>query len=206
MSRLAENATLVVMLLLTVNVLGLNLWVISQAHQEQGVAAAIQLGLDEAPQPICDGFCQDGIVTKMIQRTPTEVQEYVPTKSDEKAKTPHEWYISLGGGSTQSQDWVEIPGAEVTIDTENYPSIQRVTFEAYLAIPTANGAVSAKLYNVTRQHDVWFSDVSGETEKITGKQANISLDPGKNLYRVKMKTTMGYQAVLSNARIIILTE
>lgn len=208
MVRLTESATLVVMFLLTVNVLALNLWVVSRFRSQPGAAATIQSNTAAVLSPPCDETCQQSIVEKLSQITPTQtdIPEQRSPLGNPVQQTPHEWYVPIGSGSTTSKEWVEISGAEVTIDTENYPAIKKVIFEVYLAIPTANGVVSAKLYNVTKQHDVWFSEVSAETEKIQGRQATISLDSGRNLYRIKMKTTMGYQANLTNARLTIITE
>ena len=80
-------------------------------------------------------------------------------------------------------------------------------FEAFLRIPTGNGRAYAKLYNVTDKHDVWFSEVmveGGNTQRVESK--NIGLDAGRKIYRVTMKTAMGYEAVLESARLKIILE
>ena len=41
---------------------------------------------------------------------------------------------------------------------------------------------------------------------LTQKEATIQLESGSKLYRVMMKTTMGFDAVLENARIKVLTQ
>ena len=99
-----------------------------------------------------------------------------------------------------------IGGVETEIDTALYPSISEVVFETYMSIPTANGVAYAKLFNVTDKHDVWFSEQSMETNVTTRKSSKIKLDQGKKLYRLMMKSTMGYESKLTNARIRIITE
>lgn len=118
-----------------------------------------------------------------------------------------ELYIPLGSGSTKSTDWVELTGVESVIDMANYPKIKSVIFEASMRIPTANGKVHVKLYNVTDKHDVWFSEVWAEgSSGYRAESANISLSPGRKLYRVMIKSTMGYEAILDSARIKIILE
>ena len=115
-----------------------------------------------------------------------------------------EIYIPLGSGSTMSQDWVEMAGVEAVVDSANYPNVKEIIFEAVLKIPSANGKVYAKLYDVNNKHDVWFSEVNSEGPiAYRAESAPISLSSGRNLYRVKMKTSMGYEAVLDSARIKI---
>jgi len=118
-----------------------------------------------------------------------------------------EIYVPLGSGSTDSTDWVELPGVESFIDTTKYPSIQSVIFEALLRIPTGNGRVYAKLYNITDKHDAWNSEVYLEGREARRVEANnVVLAPGNKLYRVMLKSTMGCQAFLDFARVKILLE
>jgi len=141
-----------------------------------------------------------GSVTEAISRPTTQPA----TIAQPLAK---EIYIPLGNGSTKSQEWVEIPGAEAVLDTANFPKIKSMIFEAFLRIPTGNGRAYAKLYNVTDKHDVWFSEVmveGGNTQRVESK--NIGLDAGRKVYRVMMKTAMGYEAVLESARLKIILE
>ena len=118
-----------------------------------------------------------------------------------------EIYVPLGNGSTKNSEWVEISGAETVLDTANFSKIKSVIFEAFLSIPTGNGKAYAKLYNITDKHDVWFSEVmteGGNTQRVESK--NINFDAGRKVYRVMMKTTMGYEAVLESARLKIILE
>ena len=131
----------------------------------------------------------------------TSVPVYVP------AKRTREYYIPLGSGKTNNSSWESITGVEAVIDTVTYPNPKAIVFEVSMYIPTGNGEVFAKLYNVTDQHDAWRSEVklsSSTSQRIEAN--NIVLEKGKKLYRVMMKSTMGYEAVLSSARIKIVLE
>lgn len=118
-----------------------------------------------------------------------------------------EVYIPLGSGSTKSEDYEELAGVEAVVDLDNYPQVKEVIFEATMKIPTANGKAYAKLYNVTDKHDAWNSETWAEgSSAYRGEAEGVSLASGRKLYRVKMKSTMGYEAVLDSARIKIILE
>lgn len=118
---------------------------------------------------------------------------------------PKELYIPLGKGSVSNMNWVELGGVEAVIDMDRYPDVESVIFEASMRIPTANGKAYAKLYNVTEKHDAWFSEVWAEgSEGYRAESGKVILSPGRKLYRVKMKSTMGYEAILDLARLKIL--
>jgi hypothetical protein len=131
--------------------------------------------------------------------TPTPKILYQPQDIHEAG----EWYIPLGSSSVSQETWTKLPGAEAQIDTRSYPKNIRVTFEIFLSIPTANGVVSAKLYNETDQHDVWTSTVEAEGNATIKKTAVVSLDSGNKTYSVWAKSSLKYEARITNARIHI---
>ncbi len=119
----------------------------------------------------------------------------------------HETYIPLGTGTTSKTDWEDITSTDTTLDPSNYVSIKEVYFIASLKNPTQNGSVVAELYNVTDKHPVWNSQVvmnGPVTQTITSPI--ITLDNGNKLYRVKLKSTLGYQVSLDNAKIKIISN
>lgn len=202
MNNLVQTGMFFLTLLLVLNVTIINLFVLrasSKAEEDSRVTISNDSGIAD-----CDDNCQKTLEKDMRDPTPTRLVVNTPFYK-EKA-TPKEFILPLGSGSTTSVDWKEIPGAEITIDTSNYPTINKVVFEVFLSIPTANGFTHAKLVNATDKRDVWFSEVTMETNTVTKREAVINLEEGKKTYKVMMKSTMGYEAVLHNARIIITTE
>ncbi len=118
-----------------------------------------------------------------------------------------EYYIPLGTGSTTSDSWQDQTGTDTTINTVDYNSIKEVYFEVNMHIPTKNGQVQARLYNVTDKAIVSGSTVStdaGVSTKIVSPKINLSL--GSKTYRVQMLSTLKYQANLDLARIRIVTQ
>ncbi len=118
-----------------------------------------------------------------------------------------ETYVPLGSGRTSQDQWEDIKGIEGYINTESYPPMTNVYFEVALRIPTKNGRVSARLYNVTDNHPVWNSEVSTENETSTfiGSRS-LQLDSGNKLYRVQLKTSLKYESILDFSRIKIITS
>ena len=139
--------------------------------------------------------------------TSCPVVTFIPTPTMPLTKVSREYYIPLGSGSTKSSDWEDLNGVEAVIDMNNYPNPKSIIFETSMYIPTGNGEVKAKLYNVTDQHDAWSSEVtsSGSTSQ-RNEANNISLAPGRKLYRVMMKSSMSYPAILDSARLKIILE
>lgn len=151
----------------------------------------------------CPAVCLEAIskaAVSSVQATP--VQQ--PAVAEPMVK---ELYIPLGSGSITSKNYTGLSGVESVIDMANYPNIKSIIFEASMRIPTANGQAYAKLYNVTDSHDVWNSEVYAEgSAGYRAESGEISLASGRKLYRVMMKSTVGYEAILDSARIKILLK
>lgn len=113
-----------------------------------------------------------------------------------------EFYIPLGSGSSSSTTWEGINNAEAYFDPKNYGKIQSMIFEASMRIPTGNGKVYARLYNVDDQNglietEIWTEGSGG----IRVESSSFNLPSARRLYRVQLKTTMGYEAILDLARL-----
>jgi hypothetical protein len=151
----------------------------------------------------CPAACLEAISeAKAPSAQVTPVQQPVTA-----GPTVKEFYIPLGSGSTTSKSYTGLSGVEGVIDLANYPNIKSIIFEASMRIPTANGRAYAKLYNVTDSHDVWNSEVYAEgSAGYRAESGEINLASGRKLYRVMMKSTVGYEAILDSARIKILLK
>jgi cation transport regulator ChaC len=112
----------------------------------------------------------------------------------------------MGTGSTTKSDWEDVAGSDVFVDTNNFAGIKTVYFEVSMHIPTKNGTMTARLFNVTDKHPVWYSDASTDQDTSTFVASKITLDPGNKQYRVQLKTSLQYPSLLDSARIKILTQ
>lgn len=165
------------------------------------------------------GLCPNSCIAKInqatssstiIASTPTPLpisnqQEIIPTTTPSETSQVKEFFVPLGSGSNSSDDWQDVAGAKVSIDTTNYPSIKSVVFEALVHIPTGNEIAYVRLFNETDKHPIWTSEVSlegGTPQLLVSKP--ITLDSGSKTYKVQMKTSLKFQAVLDSARIHIL--
>jgi hypothetical protein len=154
-----------------------------------------------------DQICPQACLDEMSVGSASVADEVVTPAAPVASMLVKEVYIPLGKGSTTSKTYTNLMGTEAVLDSNNFTQIKSMIFEASMRIPTANGKVYAKLYNVTDKHDVWFSEVSAEgDEGYRAESAEISFDSGRKLYRVMMKSTMGYEAILDWARIKIILE
>ena len=128
--------------------------------------------------------------------TPKTIIQTIPQSSVK------EFYIPLGSGSSSSTTWENIQNAEAYFDPKNYGKIQSIIFEASMRVPTGNGKVYARLYNVDGQTglietEIWTEGSSG----VRVESLSFNLPSTRQLYRVQLKTTMGFEAILDMARL-----
>lgn len=117
-----------------------------------------------------------------------------------------EYFVPLGAGINSTDDWADVPGAQVSINTSQYNKINTVTFEATLQIPNGNQKIWARLFNSTDKHPVWYSEVTTESAgPILLNSSPITLDQGNKTYQVQMKTQLKSPANLLQSRIHIVT-
>ena len=164
----------------------------------------------ETQGSVCSPLCITAIenaTTSSVATTTISTPPSKPTSSKTPAVTtglPKDYFIPLGTGFTQDNNWVNVGGTDITIDPASYGKIKQVVFQASMHIPVANGTIYARLYNVTDNHPVWYSDVStSEGSSTMVSSANITLDPGSKLYRVQIKTSLQYPSYLDFSRIKI---
>ena len=212
MSRTVKIGLIVsFLLLLTVNIVMLDLMIFfGRATRGPSEIAATTIRVTTTPTPVegCSSSCMAKIdeLTRRVDALPAVEPTQISQSALSARGSTKEYYIPLGSGTTKSNVWQDIAGAEAIIDTANYPSIKSVVFEVFLNIPTANGSVYAKLFNVTDKHDVWFSEVISEGPVLTKKEATVTLDPGAKTYRVMGLSTLKYDANVENARLRIVTN
>ena len=197
-------------LFLLVNILILDIQVFTKKEGETitPISGEIQPEATPAPSPLTEtDICPAACLEAITESTTGGITQATPVPTPVFSLAVKEIYIPLGTGSTTSQNWTEISGMEAVIDMANYPNVKSIIFEASLRIPTANGVVHAKLYNVTEQHDVWYSEVSSEGPVSSRMESgNITFASGRKLYRVMMKSTMSYEAIIDLARIKIILK
>ena len=144
--------------------------------------------------------------SSLITITPTSAPLDTPAPAASVSQVK-EFFVPLGSGSNSSDDWQDVAGAKVSIDTTNYPSIKSATFEALVHIPTGNEIAYVRLFNETDKHPIWTSEMSlegGTPQLLVSKP--IALDPGSKTYKVQMKTSLKFQAILDQSRIHIITD
>ncbi|MBU2052174.1 hypothetical protein KKH13_03155, partial [Patescibacteria group bacterium] len=100
--------------------------------------------------------------------------------------------LYLGAGSTTERNWTET-GAQVQLNSANYPAGVNVVFEAGLSI--IGGEVWARLKNKTTGAIISISEVSHNNSTVAWKGSGaFKLHPGNNLYVVELKSSSGETA------------
>ncbi len=184
----------------------------SQLQKIQQTQQKIQTPLPtitESQGAVCSPSCitaiENATASSIVKTSPSKpISSKTPEKTIGSSGLPKDYYIPLGTGFTQNNNWVDVGGTDITINPADYGKIKQVIFQASMHIPVANGTIYARLYNVTDNHPVWFSEVStGQGSSTMVSSANITLDPGSKLYRVQIKTSLQYPSYLDFSRIKI---
>lgn len=123
------------------------------------------------------------------------------------ASSPREYFIPLGGDTTSSTSYIDLLTTDTLLDTTTYGKIKEAFFIAALSNPTQNGFVQAQLFNVTDKHPVWGSQITSNekaTQTITSN--SVTLGEGPKLYRIQLKSSLGYSVSIANAKIKIIAQ
>lgn len=155
----------------------------------------------------CGEECISNIYNAIYEATSSATQKETPATVVVSSSETKEYYIPFGSGTNMTEEWTDVTGLQAYIDTNKYPNMKTVTFEASLYIPTGNQKAYVRLYNVTDKHPVWFSEMSlegGEAKLLVSNP--ISLDNGNKLYGVQMKTSLKFRTDLSQSRVHIVLQ
>jgi hypothetical protein len=205
-----EVAFSIFALLVAVNLAYLDVLIIQLLNKtKEASSTTVQSAVIPPKDSSCPESCMaqfQNIVTPSAQLSITTSVQKPVAPSRTPASTVREFFVPFGAGNGSSTDWTDIAGLAATVDTANYSRLKSVVFEATIRIPTGNEIAYARLFNVTDQHPVWFSDVSleGGTAKLISSSP-ITLDTGSKTYQVQVKTSLDYPAYLDQARLHIIT-
>jgi hypothetical protein len=153
----------------------------------------------------CPTACLD-LINNIPSPTPNKTVSPACSCSNQTVSVK-EYYVPLGSGSTNSISWTAITGAEAYVNPANYGKIKSITFEASMRVPTGNGKIYARLYNINDQTGIFESEVS--TDSSTGariESGKLSFSSANKLYRVQLRTDMGYDGILDLGRLKITIE
>lgn len=199
--------------LVFLNLLFLDLWFIKNVDKEenpilQAAASSTPTMAEVLPtaNQYCPGECRSLIkeATASIQLKETTTTTQTTTTASFATK---EFFIPIGSGLNKTDDWEDISGVQVYVDSTKYGRIKKVVFEVSVRVPTKNQWVNVRLFNATDKHPVWFSEVffpGGSDAKLLVSDP-ITLDQGEKLYKVQMKTQLKHEAFLDQSRIHITT-
>lgn len=217
-----------IFVLAIVNLAVLDIWVVKNTNSvknkevDKSSTSSSKNPLEQVvvPTSATATLCPADCISKISEATsslklsqPESKAKAVPSSQSTTTSTPRqssstvkEFFIPFGSGSNSAGDWSDVSGLAAYLDTTQYGQIKSVYFETSIHIPTGNETASVRLFNVTDKHPVWFSEVSieGGTPKLLISDP-ITLDSGRKLYQVQMKTSLKYEAVIDQARVHITT-
>ncbi len=198
LSKIAVKIGVAILVISLIDLVYLNFLVI---RGEKPQARTIDLA--PKPTPSTNPTASTPSATPLSQNTVNTTTQQTIVQTAQK-----EIFIPVGGGSTNSHDYTNIPGAQVSIDSANYSGIASADFEANIWVTGGNGKATVQLYDATLGRPVWNSELS--TTSGTGMllvSSPINLDSGKNTYQIQAKTDITeFAANVSTGRIKIVLK
>lgn len=199
------------------NLLLLNMWVMGYAKPLFQAAKTVEnnsvgtnSGVSVHTEIPCGTECVKEIYKAIYTATTSaKTIQYInnPSVVSSQSSAPLQYSVSLGSGINTSTTWTNVAGVQAYINSANYGTIQSVTFQASLYVPTGNQMTYVQLYNVTLGHPVWFSTMSmsgGQPQLLVSNP--ITLDPGNNLYQVQMMSQLGFATNLVGSSVNIVSN
>lgn len=164
-------------------------------------------GSTETTNTACADSCLTAIKEATAEATAATPSPQSTTASSPSSGSLREYFVTIATGSFNStNEFKDVPGAQVTVDGSGYGTIQKAVFEATVNTPSGDQDVRLRLYNVTDDRPVWYSDLffpSGSDTRFLVTQP-ITLEPGNRIYQVQMQTQYGTNVDLDVARIHIM--
>ncbi len=144
-------------------------------------------------------------VTALEKRVTALEKKGATTVSKTSAKK--ESYLTLVSGTATGGNWVTVTGSEFWLDQSLYGNVVQVTWEGWLKVQDGNGVGMARLYDVTNNRAVDFSEVSvSGRERASFYSKALAIWRGQNQYRVELKSSTAYPVTISDARLRITTQ
>ncbi len=160
-------------------------------------------------QPNCDEQC----VRKIVSEATASIKLASPVTSTVPVATPKvtpalaarlkDVFVSIGSGSTAGGDWTFIETPAIPVSRSSYPTLSAAYFEATLSIPSTNGIAYARLFNVTDNVPLAYSDVSTTNSSphlVTSLPITLE---GTKTYRVQLKSSQSKDVILTQSRVKI---
>ena len=189
----------------------LNYWVVKNDKLVTGVVTALNSRQDKSEdKSTADSGQPQGAESEPSPPPPPPPQTEKTSTVSDTLKTPtvvqnaqKEIFISLGSGSTKSNDWAELAGLQVTIDFSKYSGIDSMVFSGSVWVDGGNGRAWGELYNSDDKTLLIESRISSPTGTATlMTSGNIPVPGGAKTYKVYAKTDLtDYAAHVDNARI-----
>ncbi|OGH10407.1 MAG: hypothetical protein A2857_05290 [Candidatus Levybacteria bacterium RIFCSPHIGHO2_01_FULL_36_15] len=131
----------------------------------------------------------------------------VSSDLEEQNARVKEYFVTFGAGSGNFLDWKDVIGLSAYVDGSKYGKTEKIVFEVAARIPNANQIIWIVLYNATDSSYVWDSQVTmsgGQPKLLVSKPFNLV--NANKLYQVRLKTEVGDNAIIDQARLHIITE
>lgn len=202
------------------NLIALDVWVVLHSRVPapavlSGDAAQVAKNAEPMSKP-CDFSCPKACIDKINEAT-------AGAKTEKTAETPavqtvtviitpsatqlREYYVALGTGTGEGEDWKDVENSEMKVDLSQFNQVKNVYFEVAASLRNDNVVGNVRLYNYTDKRPVWNSEVTINKLKCqTATSVPISVPLASKTYRLQVKATLNATVYIDQARLRIVTE
>lgn len=206
LTRIVGKIGMAILVIVLADLFFLNWWVVNNQNPKKEIKPETAQEVTkrsestDKPTDVPSPAPQSSPIVKTIEKTIVETQTKTVVQNANK-----EIFISMGSGSTNSQNFSDILGTDVTIDTSKYAEIDSVVFEASIWVVGGNGKAWAQIKNVSDSNPLIESQISSSKEAAEVKtSAKIPIAYGSKTYRIQAKTDISeFAAKIENARLKI---
>lgn len=205
-----------IFVLVFLDLIFINWWVLKKSYLTEKGATPSEAGKvvasSPSPSPKLDNLSRDNKDVEIeADVSPTPSPTTVVSKSEEKVVVQNQYkeiFIPVGSGQTKNTSFVDIDGAEVSIDTNKYGQIDYAVFEGSVWVEGGNGRAWAQIVNVSDNNPLIESQISNPTSTPTLKTSSkIPLASGSKTYRIQARTELSdYAAHIDNGRLKIVLK
>jgi len=162
------------------------------------------------PTPICQTVCPSPTSPRRSpdEGGPTPTPLSVSSPQIYTKKSTQVTYIPVpGNGSQLSYDWYTLTTTDFYFDTNDFPGLRAIYFEANIRLLNGNGTVFVRLFDTTHNFIVQNSQIQTNNQISTAViSPPLTFHPGRSLVKVQVKSLTADTAIFDSGRLKLVSE
>lgn len=160
------------------------------------------------PVPVCQSFCPSPTSPPPTPTIIPSVSSLPPSLIQTREKSLHVTYIPIpGNGSQLSYDWYTLTTTDFYFDTNDFPGLKAIYFEANIRLLNGNGTAFVRLFDTTHNFIIQNSQIQTNNQTSTAVVSkSLTFHSGQSLVKVQLKSLTADTAIFDSGRLKVVTE